>query len=263
MKKIGRREGEKAGRGRLEPKEKPRHHRWESSLGGGKRWPGERKHHRSGSSHRSGSLHRSGSHHGHDSRGGSGKRRKKKERRSESGFRGSSQPRRGEKQRRRSRSRSRDRSRDRNRSSSRDRNSSRDQRRSRDRRQHSENEREPARKARHPPQQVSYNAFDYFSNDIAREKLLPNYIMEEKNKYEKDVFEKAYGLSLGDGIIQIDQFLFDPKEGHQEKVQVKNTDSTTKHTSSKSKGHYECYSCKARNVYANVQCRKCKKLRKI
>ncbi|VUZ93620.1 conserved Plasmodium protein, unknown function [Plasmodium vivax] len=236
MVKTGRREEDDAARGRLERKVKSRHHRGERSPGGGKRWRGESKHHRRSSPRRSGSPER------RDRRGGSGKRRKRKEGRSESGSRASSQPRRGGNQRRRSRGSSRSRSRD----------------RSRDGR--GDNQRGPAPQGKQPPQ-VSYNAFDYFSNDISSEKLLPSYIMEEKNKYEKDVFEKAYGLSLGDGIIQVDQFLFDPKEGHQEKMQLMKNDSGTRHTSSK--GHYECYSCKAKNVYANVQCRKCKKLRKV
>ncbi|SCO70902.1 conserved Plasmodium protein, unknown function [Plasmodium vivax] len=238
MVKTGRREEDDAATGRLERKVKSRHHRGERSPGGGKRWRGESKHHRRSSPRRSGSPER------RDRRGGSGKRRKRKEGRSESGSRASSQPRRGGNQRRRSRSRDRRRS------------------RSRDGRGdgRGDNQRGPAPQGKQPPQ-VSYNAFDYFSNDISSEKLLPSYIMEEKNKYEKDVFEKAYGLSLGDGIIQVDQFLFDPKEGHQEKMQLMKNDSGTRHTSSK--GHYECYSCKAKNVYANVQCRKCKKLRKV
>ncbi|SCO65411.1 conserved Plasmodium protein, unknown function [Plasmodium vivax] len=238
MVKTGRREEDDAARGRLERKVKSRHHRGERSPGGGKRWRGESKHHRRSSPRRSGSPER------RDRRGGSGKRRKRKEGRSESGSRASSHPRRGGNQRRRSRSRDRRRS------------------RSRDGRGdgRGDNQRGPAPQGKQPPQ-VSYNAFDYFSNDISSEKLLPSYIMEEKNKYEKDVFEKAYGLSLGDGIIQVDQFLFDPKEGHQEKMQLMKNDSGTRHTSSK--GHYECYSCKAKNVYANVQCRKCKKLRKV
>ncbi|CAG9483512.1 unnamed protein product [Plasmodium vivax] len=240
MVKTGRREEDDAARGRLERKVKSRHHRGERSPGGGKRWRGESKHHRRSSPRRSGSPER------RDRRGGSGKRRKRKEGRSESGSRASSQPRRGGNQRRRSRGSSRSRSRDRRRSRSRD--------------GRGDNQRGPAPQGKQPPQ-VSYNAFDYFSNDISSEKLLPSYIMEEKNKYEKDVFEKAYGLSLGDGIIQVDQFLFDPKEGHQEKMQLMKNDSATRHTSSK--GHYECYSCKAKNVYANVQCRKCKKLRKV
>ncbi|CAI7718223.1 conserved Plasmodium protein, unknown function [Plasmodium vivax] len=244
MVKTGRREEDDAARGRLERKVKSRHHRGERSPGGGKRWRGESKHHRRSSPRRSGSPER------RDRRGGSGKRRKRKEGRSESGSRASSQPRRGGNQRRRSRGSSRSRSRDRRRSRSRDgRGDGR-----------GDNQRGPAPQGKQPPQ-VSYNAFDYFSNDISSEKLLPSYIMEEKNKYEKDVFEKAYGLSLGDGIIQVDQFLFDPKEGHQEKMQLMKNDSGTRHTSSK--GHYECYSCKAKNVYANVQCRKCKKLRKV
>ncbi|KMZ95354.1 hypothetical protein PVMG_05221 [Plasmodium vivax Mauritania I] len=260
MVKTGRREEDDAARGRLERKVKSRHHRGERSPGGGKRWRGESKHHRRSSPRRSGSPER------RDRRGGSGKRRKRKEGRSESGSRASSQPRRGGNQRRRSRGSSRSRSRDRRRSRSRDGRRSRSRDRRGDRRGdgrgdgRGDNQRGPAPQGKQPPQ-VSYNAFDYFSNDISSEKLLPSYIMEEKNKYEKDVFEKAYGLSLGDGIIQVDQFLFDPKEGHQEKMQLMKNDSGTRHTSSK--GHYECYSCKAKNVYANVQCRKCKKLRKV
>ncbi|KJP87866.1 hypothetical protein AK88_02470 [Plasmodium fragile] len=224
MTKTGRREEEEEeeAAGGRLGRKEKQRHHGRESSPGGRK----RKHHRNRSPQRSRSPHP------YDSWGGSSKRRKKKEGRSES-----THPRRGENERRRSRSRSRGRKR------------------------HSDSQRERSKKAKEPPQ-VSYNAFDYFSNDIASEKLLPSYIMEEKNKYEKDVFEKAYGLSLGDDMVQVDQFLFNPNEGHKEKAQMKKTDSGAKHTSSKG-GHYECYSCKAKNVYANVQCCKCKKLRKI
>ncbi|CAD2100353.1 conserved Plasmodium protein, unknown function [Plasmodium vinckei] len=97
----------------------------------------------------------------------------------------------------------------------------------------------------------SYNSFDYFNESIEKNKLSHKYIVEEKLKYEKDVFEKAYGLSLQSDAY-FDNFLFDTKSN--EKSKNKNTGQTSM--------QYECYSCKAKNYYSNVQCYKCKKLRK-
>ncbi|VEV55574.1 conserved Plasmodium protein, unknown function [Plasmodium vinckei vinckei] len=97
----------------------------------------------------------------------------------------------------------------------------------------------------------SYNSFDYFNESIEKNKLSHKYIVEEKLKYEKDVFEKAYGLSL-QSDAHFDSFLFDIKSD--EKSKNKNTGQASM--------QYECYSCKAKNYYSNVQCYKCKKLRK-
>ncbi|CXI20034.1 conserved Plasmodium protein, unknown function [Plasmodium berghei] len=97
----------------------------------------------------------------------------------------------------------------------------------------------------------SYNSFNYFNDSIEKNKLSHKYIVEEKLKYEKDVFEKAYGLSLQSDEY-FDNFLFETKSG--EKHINKNTGKTSM--------QYECYSCKAKNYYSNVQCYKCKKLRK-
>ncbi|SBS81060.1 conserved Plasmodium protein, unknown function [Plasmodium ovale curtisi] len=102
---------------------------------------------------------------------------------------------------------------------------------------------------------VSYNSFDYFCNDICENKLLQNYIVEEKLKYEKDVFEKAYGLTLHDDMCY-DKFLFEGNNNEDGKKSKKDQQPS-------SRKHYECYSCKAKNVYSNVQCFKCKKLRKV
>ncbi|SBT31358.1 conserved Plasmodium protein, unknown function [Plasmodium ovale wallikeri] len=103
--------------------------------------------------------------------------------------------------------------------------------------------------------EVSYNSFDYFCNDIGENKLSQNYIVQEKLKYEKDVFEKAYGLTLHDDMCY-DKFLFEGNNNEDGKKSKKDQQPS-------SRKHYECYSCKAKNVYSNVQCFKCKKLRKV
>lgn len=105
----------------------------------------------------------------------------------------------------------------------------------------------------------SYNSFDYFNDSIEKNKLSHKYIIDEKLKYEKDVFEKAYGLSLqSDGYF--DSFLFETKSD--EKSKNKNDNKKNNNDGGKTPMQYECYSCKAKNYYSNVQCYKCKKLRK-
>ncbi|CRH02988.1 conserved Plasmodium protein, unknown function [Plasmodium relictum] len=100
--------------------------------------------------------------------------------------------------------------------------------------------------------QVSYNSYDYFNNNVSEYDLSSNYIVEEKLKYEKEVFERAYGLSLDD--ICYDNSLFKKENGNINNNKKKNEES---------KKYYECFSCKTKNYYSNVQCYKCKKLRKL
>ncbi|CRG93148.1 conserved Plasmodium protein, unknown function [Plasmodium gallinaceum] len=101
--------------------------------------------------------------------------------------------------------------------------------------------------------EISYNSYDYFDKNASDNGLSSNYINEQKLKYEKEVFEKAYGLSLDDDICY-DNFLFKKDNGNLDNKNNKKEDS---------KKYYECFSCKTKNYYSNIQCYKCKKLRKL
>ncbi|VWU52704.1 conserved protein, unknown function [Hepatocystis sp. ex Piliocolobus tephrosceles] len=111
----------------------------------------------------------------------------------------------------------------------------------------------------------SQNLFYSKNKNILEDKLPYNYINEQKDKYVKDVFEKAYALTLSSNI-SCNTFLFGDNNENIKLTKTSdklNYSKRKKECSEKSKRkEYECYSCKAINWFYNVQCYKCKKLRK-